>query len=615
MFRFVVRAFMATLFLLFVACANRAKGPQGGPKDLTPPHPVKSTPKNGAVDFKGKKIDISFNEYISLNKTQENVIISPPQVTPATILSSSKKVSVILEDTMKDNTTYTIDFGNSLVDLNEQNPLPGYTFSFSTGSTLDTLQIAGTVLDASNLNPLAKVIVGIYDHVNDSTFQKTMPLRIAKTDDFGRFCIKNVRAGSYHIFALNDLNSDYKYNDPNEQIAFGDALVTPSAKTETVIDTIKPAPAPKGTKENKNAVKKDSVISVQKTIFYPNDLVLKAFKKDVYKQYYQKTERKDPNKVSFFFNTYNKEKPVVKPFNFKASTGDVVRYSAKYDTITYWVADSATMKADTLKFTLEYKKTNTLKGGGLIMGTDTINAVNIQKTSTKKSKKSKRVAAAPQFLQVETNIQSPFDLYSPIQLTVDMPLRSIDEKKIHLQSKKDSVWKEIPIKVERYDTIGLQYKYSISNAWEPEVDYKFTVDSAAIFSLYNTHNDKIENSFQAKNANQYATLTVSLLTYNDKAVIQLIDSKESVVKQLRVKNKGTTFEHLNPGDYYLRLFIDSNQNGQWDVGDYEGKRQPEEMYYFNQVLHLRQNWELEQEWDYSSIPLPSQKPQQLFQKK
>jgi uncharacterized protein (DUF2141 family) len=606
---------MATLFLLFVACANRSKGPQGGPKDLTPPHPVKSTPINGAVNFKGKKIDIRFNEYVSLNRTQENVVVSPPQATPATILlSGAKKVSVILEDTMKDNTTYTIDFGNSIVDLNEQNSLPGYSFRFSTGSTLDTLQIAGTVLDASNLNPLSKVIVGIYDHVNDSTFQKTMPLCIAKTDDFGRFCIKNVRAGSYHIFALNDLNSDYKYNDPNEQIAFGEALVTPSAKTETVIDTIKLAPAPKGKKGNKNAIKKDSIVSVQKTTFYPNNLVLKAFKKDVYKQYYQKTERKDPNKVSFFFNTYNKEKPVVKPLSFKPSSGDVVRYSAKYDTITYWVADSATIRTDTLKFTLEYKRTNTLKGGVLTMGIDTINAVNIQKISTKKSKKSKRVAA-PQFLPVETNVQNPFDLYSPILLSIDMPLRSIDAKKIHLQSKKDSVWKEIPIKVERCDTIGLQYKYSISNTWEPELDYKFTIDSAAIVSLYNTHNDKIETTFQAKNPTQYATLTVSLLTYNEKAVIQLIDSKENVVKQLRAKNKGTTFEHLTPGDYYLRLFIDSNQNGQWDAGDYEAKRQPEEMYYFNQVLHLRQNWELEQEWDYPSIPLPSQKPQQLIQKK
>jgi len=382
------------------------------------------------------------------------------------------------------------------------------------------------------------------------------------------------------------------------------------------MDTIKPAPgdkrAPKGeSKMPKDTLKKDSVRQIQKTIFHPNDVVLRVFKKDVYRQYYDKTERKDPYRVSFFFNTYNKEKPVVKPLNFKASKGDVVQYSAKYDTITYWVADSATMRTDTLKFTLAYKRTNALTGG-LIAGVDTINAVNFQKVGSKKSKKSKKVVI-PQFLQVGNNVQNPFDLYSPILLSFDVPLKSIDEKKIHLRSKKDSVWNEIPIKIQRLDSIGMQY--AISNAWEMEVDYKLVVDSASILSLYNTSNDKVEIPFKVKNANQYATLTVSLLKYNDKAVIQLLDGQENVVKQLHAKDKGTTFEHLIPGDYYLRLFIDSNQNGHWDVGDYEGKRQPEEVYYFNQVLNLRPNWEFEQEWDYSSSPLTNQKPQQLLPKK
>lgn len=613
--RFAIQIFSALLFLALVACANRARGPQGGPRDITPPQPAKAKPQNGTVNFKGKSIEISFSEYITL-KSQNNIVVSPPQVSPANIYSNGKKIYVTLNDTLKDNTTYTIDFENSIADLNENNTLNGYSFSFATGPTLDTLQIAGTVLDASNLNPVADIIVGIYANVNDSTFQKTMPLRVAKTDNAGKFCIKNVKAGSYHIVALNDLNSDYKYNDPNEQIAFADAVVTPSAEVKTVMDTLKLQPEKHHAKAHKaqtDTVKKYVIKPVQKTTFYPNNLVLKAFKKDVYNQYCQKTQRTEPYKVTFFFNTYNKEKPQVRPLNFTPSRADLIQYSAKNDTVTYWVADSATFKTDTLKFALDYKKAGKFTGS-IINTTDTVSAVSFQKNA-KKGKKSKRkaVISVPKFLPITTNLQDPFDMYSPVQIISDQPIKSIDSKKIHLFAKKDSVWNPLTIQLQKVDTLGLVY--SFTNPWDSEMDYRLLIDSASIVGLYNTCNDKLELPFKVKAANLYSTLTVTLINPNDKAVIQLLDAKDNVVKQLPVKGKGTTFEHLLPGDYYLRLFIDANQNGQWDVGDYEAKRQPEEVYYFNDALHLRSNWEFEQEWDYLATPLPNQKPAPLVKTK
>jgi len=218
------------IMLLIHACANRGTGPTGGPKDITPPRVMKSFPANGALNFKKKQIQIDFDEMISIEKPTENVIISPPQLKPPDVKAYGKNVIVNFNEDLKDSTTYSINFGNGIVDLNEKNAVKNYLFSFSTGNQIDTLKISGTVVDAENQNPLPGIIVGIYREMSDSVFFETPFLRIGRTDEKGHFSIDNIKKGKYKIFALGDTNHDYYYQ-PGEGLALWIASINLWAPT------------------------------------------------------------------------------------------------------------------------------------------------------------------------------------------------------------------------------------------------------------------------------------------------------------------------------------------------------------------------------------------------
>ncbi|RKV89939.1 MAG: hypothetical protein D8B59_01905, partial [Bacteroidetes bacterium] len=150
---FLLIAAVVVSYFVVIACANRGAGPQGGPKDITPPHPIKSTPKLNALNYKKNRIEIIFDEIVQVEKAFDNVIVSPPQKQMPVVKALGKRIVVDLKDTIQENTTYTVFFGDAIVDNNEHNPLPNYTFSFSTGNTIDSLQMSGTLINASDLNP------------------------------------------------------------------------------------------------------------------------------------------------------------------------------------------------------------------------------------------------------------------------------------------------------------------------------------------------------------------------------------------------------------------------------------------------------------------------------
>ena len=163
---------LLALLLTFYSCANKGVGPQGGPKDETPPQMQKEVPENGTLNFSGKTIILYFNEYVQLDKVADNVMISPPQQKPPVIKAIGKRVIVAFEEPLRDSTTYTIDFGSAICDNNEKNPMQGYSYSFSTGDHIDTLEIKGQVLNARDLNPMSGITVGIHANHADSAFER-----------------------------------------------------------------------------------------------------------------------------------------------------------------------------------------------------------------------------------------------------------------------------------------------------------------------------------------------------------------------------------------------------------------------------------------------------------
>ena len=211
---------LSFLFLLLLHSCARMGQPDGGWYDETPPKVVGANPDDHATNVHRKHIYINFDEFITIDNPTENVVVSPPQLEAPEIKGQGKRISVERMDSLKPNTTYTIDFSNAISDNNEGNPLGNYTYSFSTGDHIDTLEVAGYVLEADNLEPVKGILVGLYSNMEDSAFQKTPMMRVSRTDSRGHFIIRGVAPGSYRIYALKDADGDYRYAQKSEMIAF-----------------------------------------------------------------------------------------------------------------------------------------------------------------------------------------------------------------------------------------------------------------------------------------------------------------------------------------------------------------------------------------------------------
>lgn len=587
-----------TVMLLVYACANKAQGPTGGPKDKTPPRVLKSSPANGALNYSKKQVEIDFDEMVSIEKASDNVVISPPQVKSPDVKSLGRKVTVNFEDKLLDNTTYSINFGNAIVDLNEKNPLKNYLFSFSTGNQIDTLKISGTVINAEDLNPMSGIIVGIYLETSDSVFFKKPFLRIGKTDDKGHFSIDNIKKGKYKIFALGDANHDYFYQ-PGEGLAMCDSLVTPTFRMEQMADTVW-----------KDSIHVDSVRTYMGNHFLPDNMVFHYFKESKKRQYFVKSERKEPFVFSFFFNTTLAKLPKIKPLNFKWDDDKyILQKSLQTDTLTYWIKDSTVWNTDTLRMQMTYLKTDSLFH--LYSVTDTVSVFMRKAKLSPKAKALKKLTKPKvEYLKFSDNIASSFDVYSPIVFNFEVPVANYDLSKITLSQKVDTIYKEIPFKWRLLDSIHM--KFALDYKWVPEMNYRIEIDSAAFTSIYNKVAKGASSDFKIKSLDDYSSVKMLMATFNPKAVMQVLDSKDVLIATKPVSEKGTLFEYLKPGDYYIRMFIDENGNGKWDTGDLSLKRQPEQVYYYPKKLSLKANWEFEETWDYTEVPLLKQKPAELL---
>ena len=222
---------------VLTSCA-RMGNPDGGWYDETPPKVLGATPADKATEVKAQKVKISFDEFVKIDNPTENVIVSPPQLQAPEIKATGKSIEVKLLDSLKANTTYTIDFSDAISDNNEGNPLGNYTYSFSTGAEIDTMEVSGYVVAAENLEPVKGILVGLYANLADSAFEKQPMLRVSRTDSRGHFVIKGVKRGTYRVYALQDVDGNYQFNQKSEMIAFNHELIKPSVMDDTRQDTL-----------------------------------------------------------------------------------------------------------------------------------------------------------------------------------------------------------------------------------------------------------------------------------------------------------------------------------------------------------------------------------------
>ena len=595
------------LMIVVYSCASMGN-PDGGPYDEEPPKFVRSTPKPFAINSKEKKVTIEFDEFIKLEKAAEKVVVSPPQLEQPEIKASGRKVVVGLVDSLRPNTTYTIDFADAIVDNNEGNPLGNYAFTFSTGTTIDTMEVSGTVLSASDLEPVKNIQVGLHSDLSDSAFMKKPFDRVSRTDSRGHFSIRGIAPGKYRIYALMDGNQNYLFDSKTEMIAFSDSIIIPAMEDAMRQDTIW-----------KDSLTIDTIKSVGYTRFLPDDIILRAFKEENDRQYLTRSERDKENHFVLTFSARADTLPTLKGLNFDERDAFIIEKTDRNDSICYWIKDSLIYQMDTLEIQMDYLATDTLDR--LVPQTDTLFLANKltraerekleakaaeekEKERKKKEKKGEKIEPEPtKFLTLNVDAPSAFDLDRNVYLSFDEPVASIDTAAIHMEIKKDSLWEEIPFLFVS-DSV-LPRKYEILAEWEPEKEYQLSIDSMAFKGVYGLHTNKVKQTMKVKKLNEYGTILLNITGADSTAVVELLDGSGKVLRQQRITPQNTAdFYYLNPGTkFYIRLFNDRNGNGVWDTGKYSEHLQPEEVYYFPKVWEMKANFDFEENWNINAVPV------------
>lgn len=607
------------LMIVVYSCASMGN-PDGGPYDEEPPKFVRSTPKPFAINSKERKVTIEFDEFIKLEKAAEKVVVSPPQLEQPEIKASGRKVVVGLVDSLRPNTTYTIDFADAIVDNNEGNPLGNYAFTFSTGTTIDTMEVSGTVLSASDLEPVKNIQVGLHSDLSDSAFMKKPFDRVSRTDSRGHFSIRGIAPGKYRIYALMDGNQNYLFDSKTEMIAFSDSIIIPAMEDAMRQDTIW-----------KDSLTIDTIKSVGYTRFLPDDIILRAFKEENDRQYLTRSERDKENHFVLTFSARADTLPTLKGLNFDERDAFIIEKTDRNDSICYWIKDSLIYQMDTLEIQMDYLATDTLDR--LVPQTDTLFLANKltraerekleakaaeekEKERKKKEKKGEKIEPEPtKFLTLNVDAPSAFDLDRNVYLSFDGPVASIDTAAIHMEIKKDSLWEEIPFLFVS-DSV-LPRKYEILAEWEPEKEYQLSIDSMAFKGVYGLHTNKVKQTMKVKKLDEYGTILLNITGADSTAVVELLDGSGKVLRQQRITPQNTAdFYYLNPGTkFYIRLFNDRNGNGVWDTGKYSEHLQPEEVYYFPKVWEMKANFEFEENWNINAVPVEKQKLDEIKKQK
>lgn len=589
------------------SCANIGN-PSGGPIDKTPPIFMRSNPTPNAVNVKDRKIEIFFDEIVTLKDPSTKIIVSPAQTEMPRMSALGRKVTVELVDSLLPNTTYTIDFSNSIQDNNEGNAIDNFAFAFSTGSVIDSMRVSGYVIDSRTLEPMQSVVVGLQSNLADSAFHKEKLQRVALTNDRGQFTIRNVSPGSYHIFALKDLDRDYKFGNPTEDIAFLDSIIVPSIGTREAADTVY---------NDLNEI--DTIMRATRPAYFPNDILLSMFNEDRKSQYLANNLRVDSTRISLTFAAASDTLPSLSIVgrNDVPDQWYTLERSQTNDTLTYWIRPPHLVSADTLMVATTYLRTDT--ASNLSWGTDTLK-FTFQRQKAKKKKKNEETDSLEQirFMELHPLANGTQEVYAPLLLQTGTPIERYSREAFHLQRKlqNDTIFYPAEIKsIALRDSTLNRRDLVLKVDWEPGAAYTLAVDSLAMTDIYGLQTKPLKVDFNVRKMEEYGNIVFNIPAVRDSAIVELLDGTDKVVLHTPVKNHRAELLNLQPGKYYARLFIDRNGNGKYDTGNYDMHLQPEETVYYPGAINLKKNWDVEQTWDIYATPIDKQKPEAIKKNK
>lgn len=611
---------LLTVFVCLLSSCAKMGQPDGGWYDETPPRIIGASPADKATEVTDHKMYIYFNEFIKLSDASQKVVVSPPQMETPDIKDAGKRIIINLKDSLKPNTTYTIDFSDAISDNNEGNPLGNFTYSFSTGGEIDTMEVSGYVYEAENLEPIKGIMVGLYDNLEDSVFRKEPFQRVSRTDSRGHFVIKGIKPGNYRVYALMDADGNYFYNQKSEKIAFNRDIIVPSCKPDIRQDTIW-----------RDSLHIENILQVPYTHFLPDDIVLRAFTEVQTDRFMLKNERKEANRFTFMFSYGNDDLPVIRGLNFNEERAFLVEATEKRDTITYWLRDTLLVNQDTLQMEVQYHATDT--AGILYTQTDTLTLISKEPYEKRLKQKEKEYNTWKKKQEKAEKRGDPFETEMPAPhlninmsfsqdidpdknpvISFDTPLEQADTSKIHLYSKHDTLWYRSPFIFR--EKLKTPRSYEVIGEWKPDIEYSLEIDSAAFVDIYGSVNDSAKKGFKVKSNDAYGTIFMTLEGMRGKNVVaQLLGNNDAVVKEVKTQNGNAEFFYVSPNTYYLRIFVDENNNGKWDTGNFDEGRQAETIYYYPSKIECKEKWDYTETWSPLRGSATSLKPSELVKQK
>ena len=520
-------------------CAKRGS-PTGGPVDSIPPVLINASPKINSTNFDSKEIRLTFDEFVKLDKVEEQLIISPPidkssyKVKP--LSGVTKKVFLEFIDSLETETTYSINFGNSIKDNNEGNPLTFFSYTFSTGETIDSLYVRGNISDAFDIDTDNYISIHLYriDSVfNDSIIFNNRPTYISNSLDSTSYQFKNIKEGKYLIVAIKDIDNNYFFDPFYDKIGFIDSLIT---------------------------LPQDSIIN------------FKLFKEET-SLIWDKPHFINSEKIGFGY--YGKLD--LKNIKIESSIPDSVQYTytkeRESDTLIFWLSKNS---FDSLNFNLIEKDTTKLVTVKFDRAKDTL----------------------IDSLSINPKTSNVIHLKETFKLSSNIPLKKIEDSLITIRDIDSLI---IPFTTSINDNLDqIEIEFEVS----PSDNYKVFILPEAIKDIRGVSNDTLQYNVVSQTLEDYGNVYLDVIRNSEfKFILHMIDSNGDIVREFKNVNLDTTynFDYVRPGKYTFRLIEDVNNNDKWDTGNYLKKVKPESVYYFSKELEVRANWDLNETFNLNQI--------------
>lgn len=587
--------FPLTLLMTSLFLPNCAKigTVTGGPKDTIPPVVLHSEPPFKATGIHPKKIVITFNEFLELKNIQQELLVSPPLHKQPEVKLKGKKIEIVLEDTLRENTTYALNFGNAITDFTENNPVPGFIYVFSTGSYVDSFAVKGSVISSYDLKvPKEQVTVMLYEQLSDSAPYRLKPLYVGRTDKNGNFRIPFLKGGTYKIIALADANNNLLYDPADEMIGFDDSLLVLHPDSFRIqreaIDTVHPV-SPGSSVDSLKSIPDSSEFKPSEKE-YAVTVHFRLFKELPSAQYLKDYKRPEACLLSLHLNIPSNDTVTLEPIDTAINQPwHLPEMSQTLDTFLFWITDSSLIKKQNLIMLARFPETDST--GNTITRSDTLRFSFIPKTQSRPRKGEKPEPSSGFKLTVNASPSKIVELNESLVLEAPHPISGIDTSLIDLQIFEDTIFVPYHYKLKKQK--GISRKIQLEVPWVENSTFQLVCLPGAIQTIYQQINDTLKVSFKTRETEHYGKLIVSAQNATTPVVYELLENDKVVLRKNAGSDGSTVFELLLPKKYKLRAIADANANGVWDTGNYLKKIQPEKVVIYPSDVEIRSNWDLE----------------------